>query len=219
MVLAVSDFYRIQARGNNALRLSYVEWIDQWIEQGRRPYLMTFMFNRMAASSMNLFVEIMYRDIEIAYRRLSGRFAHHPEKPGQRDKLPIFIGAPDTPSIKRRNHQFEGDDRLHVHGVLLTPAVSRFEGDLVEWMKTNAERLIAGTRIRRIHLVEITRTPHIASDYALKAFGWHPDFGDPLILPMQRGVKRDRTAKGYDEACNRVQGCSLVRPRATHPPR
>ena len=94
MVLVVSDFYRIQAKGNNALRLSYVEWIDQWIEQGRRPYLMTFMFNRMAASSMNLFVEIMYADIEIAYRRLSGRFAHHPEKPGQRDKLPIFIGAP-----------------------------------------------------------------------------------------------------------------------------
>ncbi|RLP79629.1 hypothetical protein D9R14_08225 [Xanthobacter tagetidis] len=209
--MKMSEISQLDPKARMGLRQAYVEWIDSYIEDGYTPYLMTFMFNHVSAASMPRLIQMMYQDIEIFYLRLSGRFAHHPEKPGQRYKLPILICSPDTPNIKRRNHCVESGDGLHVHGIFLKPPVSRFKGDLIELVRILSVELTRQTRIQRIHLVEVTYNSASASDYALKAFGRHQDCSEPLILPMEMGAKRDRTARGYDEACDRVQGSSLMR--------
>lgn len=190
----------------------YGEWVEGRIAEGCTAYLLTFMFNPLPASSQTERITLMHADIEAFYGRLARRFANHPKKPSQRAMLPTLIASPDLPVFK---HQKGGlidvavNDGLHVHGVLLRPAVSRFEGRLEAWLYENDIRLMRDTRLRFIHIVKIDRTPGSATRYALKALGARIEMDSLLVLPLSASERLDATARGYDEAVNTEGGATM----------
>ena len=205
---------RFQSR---IIRKAYSEWVEEFVATGYTAYLLTFMFKNLPAGTQGAKIEAMHRDIELIYRRLASRFAHHPEKPSQRRYLPLMLASPDLPVAKWDKSALADlvvNDGLHEHAILLTPPwVSRFKYEFATWMKDHSSCLLPETRLHRIHCVRLDVTPGKATDYALKANGRHLDADTLLILPKARSERGRPTDRGYDEAVRNSRGASLMRTR------
>jgi len=195
----------------------YADWVDTQVASGCRAYLMTFMFKELGNARSATKIERMFGDIEVFYGRIVTRFAHRPNAPAERHKLPTLLAAPDRPVAKRDKGALSDavvNDGLHCHAILIRPKVSRFRKNLLKWVRERHDRLIAGTSLQRIHVVRIRNTPEIAAQYALKAVGGRLPVDNLLILPKEIGATRLRgTDRGYDEACRTVGGGSLSHSR------
>ena len=206
--------FRFDRQAAKQVLSGYGSWVEDHIADGYTAYLTTFMFDRLPAATQAGRMAGMLDAVEIVYARLIQWFASHPNRPSQRRYLPHLICSPDLPVFKRDRMALadvQSNDGLHVHGMLMTPPVSRFKFELVSWINDNPGRLIHGAPIRRLHIVEVDRTPGYAAEYALKASGTRIDADTLLILPKALSERSDKTAKGYDEAVRTVQGASLMR--------
>lgn len=197
-----------------ALQFAYGEWVGEKIKEGYGAVLVTFMFTPLGAGSQATQIDIMLRDIERVYSRLAHRFAHHPDRPSERHKLPLLIAAPDLPVFKYEKMALADacvNDGLHIHSILMQPPLSRFEGDLARWMRDEHRKLIYGTHIERFHVIQITHTPKKVTQYALKAAGTRLSIDSLLILPKALSERGRSTDAAYDEAVRDARGSSLMR--------
>ncbi|MFG1413795.1 hypothetical protein V5G24_22055 [Xanthobacter sp. VTT E-85241] len=196
------------------LQLAYGKWVSDKAEQGYQPFFMSFMFHPLGFSHRAKIIDQMHADIERIYSGIITRFARRPNTPQERHKLPLMLVAPDLPVPKHTKVDIKDvtlNDGLHCHAIFLQPPESRFQEEFHLWATENNAALIRDTRVRRIWVGRVFATPDHMTQYALKAVGTRLSSDSLLLLPRERNGGRDTTARGYDEACRREGGASLMR--------
>lgn len=201
---------------SNRVRRSYGEWVKDLVDQGYKPFFLSFMFRPVGFSPKENFVPLAQGDIRRFYSRIVTRFAHHPNDIQERSKLPIMLAAPDLPVPKTEKSSIQDvsiNDGLHFHAMFLQPPVSRFKRKFHLWAKANHDQLIDETHIARLWVGRVLSTPDYMTEYAFKTVGKRLSMDTILVLPEERKAALNATDKGYDEACRRLHGTSLGRAR------
>ncbi|MFG1426409.1 hypothetical protein [Roseixanthobacter glucoisosaccharinicivorans] len=196
------------------LQFAYGDWVSDKVEQGYQPFFMSFMFHPLTFSLKAKKIDQMHADIERIYSRIITRFARRPNSHQERHKLPLMLVAPDLPVPKHTKVELNDvtlNDGLHCHAIFLQPPVSRFRERFHLWATENNAALIRDTRVRHMWVGRVFVTPDRMTQYALKAVGTRLSSDSLLLLPRERNGGRDTTARGYDEACRREGGSSLMR--------
>jgi hypothetical protein len=170
------------------LTIGYTELINQRVQDGYRPYLITFMFSQLPGSPSAV-IKQMQDEVERVYATLVTRVVRKPRSPRSADRLPVFVGFADLPVAKREKKQLQEvalNDGLHHHGILLMPARSRLRTGLAfHFMKYHRLYLKDRSRLDRLHVRQIDTDPAYVVGYALKAFenGRLPYDDCVLVLP------------------------------------
>ena len=176
------------ATRNQDLIIGYTELIQQRVQDGWRPYLITFMFNQLPGSPSAV-VKQMHGEVERVYATFVTRVVRKPRSPQSADRLPVLIGFADLPVAKRERKQLREvalNDGLHYHGILLMPAQSRMRTGLAfHFMKYHRLYLKDRSRLDRLHVRPIDTDPGYVVRYTLKALenGRLPYDDCVLVLP------------------------------------
>ena len=81
----------------------YTDLVEQRVQDGWQPYLITFMFKRLPGNKSSV-IKQMRDEIERVYATLVTRVVRKPRSPKSADRLPVLIGFADLapcPSGKR----------------------------------------------------------------------------------------------------------------------
>jgi hypothetical protein len=173
---------------NQDLIGGYTELIEQRVQHGYRPYLITFMFNQLPGSPSAV-IKQMQDEVERVYATLVTRVVRKPRSPQSADRLPVFVGFADLPVAKREKKQLQEvalNGGLHYHGILLMPAQSRLRTGLpFHFMKYRRLYLRDRSRLDRLHVRPIDTDTGYVMRYALKALenGRLPYDNCILVLP------------------------------------
>ena len=164
---------------------SYQQWIQDYIDQGWRPYQVSFMFHQLPGSQLSVLAQ-MKQEICRVYSRLITRFDRNPRSPASFSRLPRLILFPDFPVYKRGKTSIRGisiNNGLHYQGIALTPPVSRFRSTLDEHFRQDQHKYI-NDKLARIAVQPITWDPDYVTDYVAKSIkqGLASD-EDIIILP------------------------------------
>ena len=101
----------------------YQNWIQDYINQGWRPYEISFMFHQLPGKQSSVLGQ-MRREIERVYSRLLTRFDRNPRSPAGFNRLPRMILFPDLPVFKWKKKSIRDvsiNEGLHYSGIALTP--------------------------------------------------------------------------------------------------
>jgi hypothetical protein len=179
-----------QESGNairNRLRLinGYQNLIEDYVNQGWRPYIISIMFRQLPGTVPSMLRQ-MSREIYEFYRKLPTRFDRNPASPTGSQRIPRMILFPDFPVFKHEKKSIADvsiNDGLHYGGVILTPPVSRFKEDLAEHFEGHQDIYLTD-KLLRIHVKPITSNPAYVMGYEAKSYkrGRVSD-GDIIILP------------------------------------
>ena len=176
------------ATRNQELIIGYTDLINQRVQDGWRPYLITFMFNQLPGSASAV-VKQMQGEVERVYATFVTRVVRKPRSPQSADRLPVFVGFADLPVAKRETGKLREitlNDGLHYHGILLMPAQSRVRTGLAfHFMKYHRLYLRKRSRLDRLHVRPIDTDPGYVVRYAFKALenGRLPYDDCILVLP------------------------------------
>src|SRR4051794_20138779 len=77
-----------------------VDWINHYTDLGYRPYYVNFMFYPMNGSGETLLRRMGDAIENTFYPRFCTRFARHPKRMAERNRLPLFWLLPDLPVMK-----------------------------------------------------------------------------------------------------------------------
>ena len=150
----------------------YTDLVEQRVQDGWQPYLITFMFKRLPGNKSSV-IKQMRDEIERVYATLVTRVVRKPRSPKSADRLPVLIGFADLPVPKREKKQLREialNDGLHYHGILLLPGSSRLRTGLAfHFMKYRRLYVGHGSRLDRLHLHQIESDPGYVVRYAFKA--------------------------------------------------
>lgn len=166
----------------------YTDLIEQRVQDGWQPYLITFMFKRLHGNRSRI-INQMRDEIERVYATLVTRVVRKPRSPKSADRLPVFVGFADLPVAKRERKQLREvtlNDGLHYHGILLMPGRSRLRTGLAfHFMKYHRQYLRDRSRLDRLHVRPIDTDPGYVVRYTLKALenGRLPYDDCVLVLP------------------------------------
>jgi hypothetical protein len=166
----------------------YADLVEQRVQDGWQPHLITFMFNQLPGSRSSV-IKQTRDEIERVYATLVTRVVRKPRSPKSADRLPVLIGFADLPVPKRERRQLREitlNDGLHYHGILLMPARSRLRTGLAfHFMKYHRLYVGNGSRLDRLHVLKIKTDPGYVVRYALKALekGRLPYDDCVLVLP------------------------------------
>ena len=163
----------------------YQRWIQDYINQGWRPYHISFMFHQLPGKQSSVLRQ-MRREIEGAYARLVTRFDRNPRSRAGFNFLPRMILFPDLPVYKHEKKSIEDvsiNNGLHYGGIALTPPVSRFQSTLDAHFHQDQDKYV-NEKLARIYVEPITWDPDYVTDYAAKSFkrGRVSD-ADIVVLP------------------------------------
>jgi hypothetical protein len=160
-------------------------WVEQHINDGWDGYLFTFMFNQLRGPQDSQRRQ-MHEEITAVYRKLVTRVVRKPNSPNNLDMLPRAVFFPDRPVTKKQQHRLRDvsvNDGFHMHGVLVSPSISRLKVGLDEHFQDNAA-LYKTPKLHRIDIRPITHSPDHVTQYAGKALrSWQFTEDDMLILP------------------------------------
>jgi hypothetical protein len=158
----------------------YAQMIEEIIENDRaKVYYVNFMFNQLPGSDRTR-REIMKREVARFHDILTNHTVRKRKAQGWRDLVPVLIGAPDYPVIKKEKADaklYQVNEGLHFNAIVLVPPRkrpspngkrSRMKESLGKHLKLKSE-LYLTSRLGRIDVtpVELGTT---MTDYALKAF-------------------------------------------------
>jgi hypothetical protein len=168
---------------------AYGKWIQEYVDQGYKAYLITFMFNHLPGHWQSI-TKIMMEDVEQFYRTLLKWVVRKP-RTAPAHRLPILVALRDRPVRKRLKLALDDlviNDGLHIHGIILIPPNSRLK-ELDEHVRaqsgiyTNRKY----TRIRHIDVQQITKRVAYAAGYGLKGLKYDATANDDvLILPLPK---------------------------------
>ena len=185
--------WRYDQTNTKAERLEFVsgyqKWIQDYIDRGWSPYLMSFMFFQLPGRQPSVLRQ-MEREIERVYGRLVTRFERNPRSPTRFQYLPVMILFADFPVFKWAKKSIRDvsiNDGLHYGGLVLTPPVSRFQTTLDAHFEAEQDKYLS-EKLERIHVEPITRTANYVMDYVAKSYkrGRVSDEGI-VILPKTPG--------------------------------
>lgn len=170
----------------------YTRIVQQFIDEGFEPYLMSFMFNPKRVGSRDQHLQVI-DDVTRVYCRFITEVIRNPRKRGQTESRPILIGTPDYPVFKwskpsGREIQ-DRNDGVHFHGMLLIPPFNRLKVGVKDHFTTKRKAYIGPDfPLSRIHVKHIESDIPFTVDYVMKALkhGWCSN-DDILLLPKSRG--------------------------------
>jgi hypothetical protein len=183
------------------LIIGYTELIKQRVQDGWRPYLITFMFNQLPGSPSAV-IKQMQDEVDRVYATFVTRVVRKPRSPQSADRLPVFVGYADLPVPKREKKELRSitlNDGLHYHGILLMPAQSRMRTGLAfHFMKYHRLYLKDRSRLDRLHVRPIDTDPGYVVRYALKALENGRLPYDDCVLVLPKSVTELPTADTVD---------------------
>jgi hypothetical protein len=101
---------------------AYGEWVEDYIDQGFRVYLLTFKFNQIPGSNTAKISEMLSEIENRFYSTLVKHVERWPMKPSRQRNLPRLLAVPDLPVKKKTKNLSAKDininDGLHVHAML-----------------------------------------------------------------------------------------------------
>ncbi|WP_428492500.1 hypothetical protein [Rhodopila sp.] len=171
----------------NVLFEAYQSWLKQWAVEGRSLWFGTLMFNHLG-SNKKVTVAVMQREMQRVYVTLLSNIVRNPRnKPGL--KLPILIGAPDSPVFKHKPQTRFADlaqnEGVHYHFILAMPLVSRLQMPLDLHIK-DYQHIYVGNQgnVRVVDVRPITDLRKKIADYMFKHMKRSTySLDDILILP------------------------------------
>jgi hypothetical protein len=171
---------------------AYGEWVEEFIGEGFRVYLVTFKFNNIPGSHKHKSSR-MLREIEDQfYPTLIKHVERRPLKPSRQCNLPRLIAIPDRPVAKKTTELSLRDvkinDGLHVHAIVAMAPTLRtlFKAlKLRKLLREKRHRFIGDfTSIADIDAVRIKSRARFVTDYVFKSAKRSPALLDNvLILP------------------------------------
>ncbi len=159
-----SNFHVMELMGG------YQDWVQNYVDQGWMPFIISFMFNQLRGSDSSILGQ-MKREIERAYSRLPTKFHRDPNSRTGFNFLPRMILFPDFPVFKWEKKSIRDvsvNNGLHYTGIALTPPFSRFCSTLdVHFMQHQQDYL--SDKLARIHAKAILWDPRYVTNYAAKS--------------------------------------------------
>ncbi len=161
---------RINRRDWAMIAQAYGLWFQQLVYSGWEPALLTFMFEHLYGPRAAVAQE-MGDTVEVTYATLVNRMFRHPKRVAL-DDLPLWVGCPDYPILKREGGRLEDmirNDGRHIHVVAMTPPGTRLGCSLVDHIDDNQVHYSGSNRrLSRLHAVQIRSRIEFVADYALK---------------------------------------------------
>jgi hypothetical protein len=184
--------YHYSSSNLSALIDGYSTWIKQYLDEGWRPFLLSFMFKPLCNGGKMV---QMNDEIERVYSTLITRVVRNPRSPFQSHLSPILIVVPDLPVRKRQKQPLNNlsiNCGLHMHGILVMPPSSRLKQDVVSHFKEH-ESLYVKNRLLRLDVKPIDSNLPRVVDYVFKAARTYKvTLDDIFIFPKPTGVLRER---------------------------
>ncbi|MEO3385255.1 hypothetical protein [Mesorhizobium sp. CAU 1741] len=168
----------------------YVEWVEDRLDAGYEPYMLTFMFKPIPGSPARKQIE-MYDTVRRTFEKVLTRTNRRPRKEAW-DRLPLWMGCTDWPIPKWDKDHYANialNDGQHVHIMALESPHSRLRKRgilLSDHIFFDEQRLYfdAEPHLHRIHTMEIHETPGEVTDYVFKAIkSGRTGCDDILVLP------------------------------------
>ena len=186
-IAVTPSHHRYSSSKVNKLTDEYSTWIDQYLAQGWRAFLLSFMFKPLSNGTR---ITQMSDEIERLYSTLITRVVRNPRCPFKSHLRPILIVVPDFPVRKRQKQSFNDisiNGGLHMHGIILMPPKSRLKGDLLLHFK-EYEGLYVKNRLLRLDGKAIDSNLPRVVDYVFKSVKKHKvTFDDIVIFPKSEG--------------------------------
>jgi hypothetical protein len=160
--------------------VGYDQLIQEIIENDKaKAYYVNFMFNSLPGRDRTKF-EIMIREVTRFHDILTNHVVRKRKASGWRDLVPVLIGAPDYPVVKKEKanaKRYQVNDVLHFNAILLLPPRnkpspngkrSRMKESLRKHVKLKGDQYLTA-RLARIHVTPVEPGTSM-TDYMLKAF-------------------------------------------------
>jgi hypothetical protein len=166
--IAASPSHHYSSLELSELIADYSKWIEQYLDEGRRPFLLSFMFKPLPNNGKMV---QMNDEVERIYSTLIMRVARKSRSPFQSHLSPILIAVPDFPVRKRGKQPLNNlsiNSGLHMHGILLMPPGSRLKQDLVSYFKEH-ESLYVKNRLLGLDVKPIDSNMPGVVDYVFKS--------------------------------------------------
>jgi len=171
---------------------AYGEWVEDYVDQGFRVYLVTFKFNNIPGSNTRKSSE-MLREIENQfYSTLVKHVERWPMKPSRQRNLPRLLAVPDLPVQKNTKKLSARDikinDGLHVHAIVaMAPTLRTLlnGAKLIRLLREKRHRFIGGfTSIADIHAVWVKDRVRFVVDYVFKSAKRNPALLEHVLGPV-----------------------------------
>ena len=173
---------------------AYAAWVDNLVtEYFWQGWMISFMFEELYLSEAAT-KAVMQQEVVGFAKKLSTRFHRKPTSAAAYKVIPRLIGCPDYPVFKheKEGHRLSAPNAgLHYNVFLIHPIIAysracRLRVPLDQHVEENKLTYCnSKSRIDRIHLEPIFRTPRKAADYILKDLGnGRIKMDDILLLPQ-----------------------------------
>jgi hypothetical protein len=170
----------------------YVQLVEDRVQQGFQPSLITFMFRQLAGSPQAV-IRQMRDEVERVFATFLTRVVRDPRSPRSVGRLPVLIACADLPVAKREKRALREvtiNGGLHYAGVLLVPPQSRLRVTAQQHFAERAELYLGGRRrLDRIDVRPVESDPARVVDYVMKSCtrGRLAYDNSVLVLPRARG--------------------------------
>ena len=150
----------------------YQEFVEEMVQEGWTPYVLTFMFNQINGSPTTVLTR-MGKELERIYATMLTRIIRNPTSASAIGQLPIWIGCPDFPVPRHSRQSLASvtiNEGLHVHAIAIIPPKSRLKEPLSTHLRTN-QGLYVGHR-KMVSLIRadlIDSSPGYVTGYVLKS--------------------------------------------------
>ena len=169
-------------------------WVQDWIERGFEPYMVSFMFRlgQLESRSKN---QMMRDEISRVYSRFVTECVRYPWSVRNRDNRPILIACQDWPVWKRQKK-----DRLillpwegaHWGSILLVPPRNKLKTGVKDHFETYKHNSYIHPQLplSRIHVEHISYQPSLATKYVLKSLARQRCTRDDLLIfPLSKSER------------------------------
>jgi hypothetical protein len=173
-------------------------WVTDYMDQGYKAYVTTFMFNYIPGNSKSI-IGSMTKDIEQFYKTLVTRIVRN-ARTAQIHQLPKLIALPDRPVHKHFKQALQDvvvNDGLHFHGFTMIPERSRLDCELDDHVRQSGIYTDSRyTRICHIDVQRIKTRPGYTTGYGLKWLKRNAAaYDDLLILPVAKSELPPKEAR------------------------
>ena len=169
---------------------------ERLVAEGWTPYLLTFMYDHMRGSDINVGLK-MEKEVERVYATHLTRVVRKPTAPCSFGRLPVWLCSPDRPVFKYAKQSrldVQVNEGRHMHAAAFDPPWSRLDVDLA----THFDRcrdlyLRPGHPLIRIDVQPITHRTGYVVGYARKHIG-RGFVGQDATLILPRSISEIRSA-------------------------
>jgi hypothetical protein len=166
----------------------YTEWVQGYLDCGWKVYLLTFKFRELGGHKQAT-VFTMQTEVKRFYATLLTRVNRWPNRESQRHRLPVLIGAPDSPVFKHHGTatvvELSRNLGMHFHAILTIPGKSRLKTGLKKHIKENEPKYLGHHgKLIDIHARRVKHQKQKIVDYLFKHIKRDTfTLDDVLILP------------------------------------